>query len=121
MTNCSSLGPVEALTHSPSLRYDVKWDGAIFGLLLTTASYLQPFCEWGRSLKKQPENPWKIIGLFGSLGVEILLFIVGGAWLGRFLDDKWGSFPTWTATGLLGGMLLGGVSTFMAIRFLRKK
>ncbi|MGF7087532.1 hypothetical protein JOD24_001368 [Kroppenstedtia sanguinis] len=72
-------------------------------------------------MKNQPENPWKVIGLFGSLGTEILLFIVGGAWLGRFLDDKWGSFPTWTATGLLGGILLGGVITATAIRFFWKK
>ncbi|WP_185956174.1 AtpZ/AtpI family protein [Melghirimyces algeriensis] len=72
-------------------------------------------------MSRLPDNPWKMIGLLGSLGVELLVLIVGGAWLGRYLDDRWASFPTWTATGLLGGMLLGIISSVITIRYLWKK
>ncbi len=72
-------------------------------------------------LKNGWDHPWKIIGVLSSVGLELFLLIIGGAWIGRYFDDRLGSYPIWTAIGLVGGLLVGIISTAMAIRYLRGK
>ncbi|WP_246258537.1 AtpZ/AtpI family protein [Kroppenstedtia pulmonis] len=72
-------------------------------------------------MKKNTDNPWRMIGLISSIGVELLVFIVAGAWLGRLLDDRFQTGPLWLGIGLIAGMLVGGISATLIIRSLMKE
>ncbi|WP_169713644.1 AtpZ/AtpI family protein [Paludifilum halophilum] len=72
-------------------------------------------------MKKSTDNPWKMIGLIGSVGLEVFVLIVGGAWLGRKLDAHFQTEPVWLAVGVLGGLIIGMISAAITIRTLAKK
>ncbi|WKB35584.1 AtpZ/AtpI family protein [Terrilactibacillus sp. S3-3] len=52
---------------------------------------------------KNDDNPWRMAGMVGTLGVEIFSFIIGGAFLGRYLDEHFGFTHLWLAIGAIGG------------------
>lgn len=63
-----------------------------------------------------PENPYKTIGLIGTLGLEITAFIIGGVYLGKYLDHAFHTTPVWLIIGIFGGLILGILSALFTLR-----
>lgn len=66
--------------------------------------------------KKNSNDPWRMVGLAGTLGFEILAFILVGIWLGRYLDASFDTAPLWQAIGVIGGMLIGITSAVFTLK-----
>ena len=52
-------------------------------------------------------GPMRAVGLVSGLGFMLAAMTVLGAWLGHYLDGRWGTTPWLTLTGTLGGMGAG--------------
>ncbi len=53
----------------------------------------------------------------GTLGLMLVLPIVGGSYLGRWLDDRLpGYSQSWTLSLLLLGVLVGAVNVYLMLR-----
>ncbi|WP_107728063.1 AtpZ/AtpI family protein [Desmospora activa] len=66
-------------------------------------------------MKKNTDNPWRIMGLIGTLGLEILLFAFLGIWIGKALDERWGTEPAMLLIGIGAGLVLGFLSVIYTI------
>ncbi|TCP20252.1 putative F0F1-ATPase subunit (Ca2+/Mg2+ transporter) [Scopulibacillus darangshiensis] len=66
-------------------------------------------------MKKNTNDPWRMVGLVGTLGFEILAFILGGIWLGKRMDESFGTAPLWLAVGIIGGLLIGIASAVFTL------
>lgn len=59
-------------------------------------------------MKKPGGNlPFKEFGLYGSLGITMVLLTVGGYFLGYWLDGKLGTSPYLSLVGLFLGIAAG--------------
>ena len=67
-------------------------------------------------MKKSTDNPARMMGLMGTLGIEIAAFIIGGVYLGRYLDHQFGTEPVWLIVGIFGGMIVGIASALFTLR-----
>jgi len=54
--------------------------------------------------KERPENFWALVGQATMLGWNLVIPIVGGVLLGRYLDDMFDKEFTWTLSLLLMGV-----------------
>lgn len=70
--------------------------------------------------RKNPESPWKYIGLIGSIGLELLFLVIAGAYVGRELDERFQSEPVFLAVGIFGGLAGGILSAVLTIRRMMK-
>jgi ATP synthase protein I len=52
-------------------------------------------------------KPWKAYGRYGSVGIELVLSILIGLWLGRKGDAHFGTAPWLTLLGLVAGAYAG--------------
>jgi ATP synthase protein I len=52
----------------------------------------------------KPDNFWRLVAQASQLGWNMVIPIVGGVLLGRYLDDMFGKEFTWTLTLLLMGV-----------------
>lgn len=59
---------------------------------------------------------WVIFGIYGAVGIQLALAVVAGLFLGRTLDNKWGTTPWLTLIGLTLGFV-GGL--YNLVRILR--
>jgi F0F1-type ATP synthase assembly protein I len=66
-------------------------------------------------VKKNTDNPWRLVGLIGTLGLEILLFAFLGIWIGKMLDERWGTEPMLLLIGIGSGLGLGFLSVLYTI------
>lgn len=66
-------------------------------------------------MKKNTDNPWRLVGLIGTLGLEILLFAFLGIWVGKMLDERWGTEPMLLLIGIGSGLGLGFLSVLYTI------
>lgn len=57
-----------------------------------------------RQPEKGPDNFWTLVAQASMLGWNLIVPIVGGVLLGRYLDDRFGNEFTWTLSLLLGGV-----------------
>lgn len=70
-----------------------------------------------RSIKDTSHvSPWYLFGVVGQLGYSIALPIAGGAILGRFIDDRFGTYPRTTLSLLLLGVFVAGVGFVLTVR-----
>lgn len=60
--------------------------------------------EWKK--KQKNDATWNYLGRFGEFGFTIVIPIVGGAILGRFLDDTYGIHPRATLVLLFAGVFI---------------
>jgi len=67
-------------------------------------------------VKKNTDNPWQMMGVVGTLGLEIFLGIVGGIFLGRYLDGEFHTQPIWLVIGILGGLLIGLIGALFTLK-----
>lgn len=58
-------------------------------------------------VSKKTEDPMKMMGLIGTLGIEITAFIVGGVFLGKYLDGVYNTKPLWLSICMLSGLVIG--------------
>lgn len=70
---------------------------------------------------KRPVNSWYYFGLAGQIGFAIALPIAGGAILGSYIDRQSGSYPTYTMTLLLVGIVLSMINFVFIIRAILKR
>ena len=59
---------------------------------------------------------WITFGIYGAVGIQLALSVVGGFFLGNYLDNKWGSRPWLALAGLTIGFV-GGL--YNLVRILR--
>lgn len=59
---------------------------------------------------------WQSLGVLGMVGWPIALASVGGAWLGRYLDDRWGTGVQFTLMLLTVGVILGSFTAWKALK-----
>ncbi|MFC4619863.1 AtpZ/AtpI family protein [Camelliibacillus cellulosilyticus] len=67
-------------------------------------------------MKNSTDNPWRMAGLMGTLGFEIVAFILIGVWLGRYLDKTFNAAPVWLIVGIFGGMIIGIASALFTLK-----
>jgi len=72
-------------------------------------------------VKKSTDNPWQMIGLIGTIGMEVVLMTLGGGWLGRMLDTRWHTQPVLLITGVMMGLVLGIASAVYTIKALLRE
>lgn len=51
--------------------------------------------------KKDPI--WITFGIYSAIGFQFAIAVLAGLFLGNYLDEKWGSAPFLTLTGLIFG------------------
>ena len=61
-------------------------------------------------------GPMRAVGLAGGLGLMLGLMTVLGAWLGYYLDGRWGTAPWLTLVGTLCGMGAGFFEVVVVLR-----
>lgn len=66
--------------------------------------------------KEEKSDKLVAFGLIGELGFSIALPIVGGAVLGKLLDEKIGTSPKLTLSLIFLGMFFGGFSAYRALK-----
>jgi F0F1-type ATP synthase assembly protein I len=60
--------------------------------------------------------PWKQYGRYGSLGIELILSMAVGYYVGRWIDAKVGSTPWIALIGFLVGVYAGFRQIFRAAK-----
>jgi ATP synthase protein I len=75
----------------------------------------------GDFVKRSTDNPWKMMGIAGVLGLEVVFMAVGGGWLGWMLDERWRTRPVLLITGMLLGFILGIASVVYTIKALLRE
>jgi ATP synthase protein I len=63
---------------------------------------------------------WRSLSVLGSIGWPIALTMVGGAWLGRWLDRQWDTGVRLTLILVFVGAVLGGSVAWSIIQGTRK-
>ncbi len=66
-------------------------------------------------------NPWQIAAMIGSLGMEIIILTVGGAWLGNKLDAVWNTKPFLLLAGVIIGLAMGFFSAIYTLKAFTKE
>lgn len=61
-------------------------------------------------------NPWKAAGLIGVIGIELSLYLLGGIWLGKKLDQYFDTAPIFLIVGMALGLLIGILSIVFLIK-----
>lgn len=67
-------------------------------------------------MKNQPPSPWRALGMFGAIGMQLAVCIVAGLFAGRWLDSAMGTDPIFLITGILCGVIIGILSTILLIK-----
>lgn len=67
-------------------------------------------------VNKKTDDPLRMMGLIGTLGIEIAAFTVGGVFLGKYLDALYNTKPLWIAICVLVGLAVGIVSALYTLK-----
>lgn len=67
-------------------------------------------------MKKNTDDPWRMVGLVGTLGFEIVACIIGGIYFGRYLDETFDAEPLWLAVCAIAGLAVGIVSAYYTLK-----
>jgi len=76
---------------------------------------------WQRDLNRHSRREegdrtfWRSIRVLGSVGWPIVLATAGGAMLGHWLDDRWGTGVRWTLVLLTLGVIVGSLIAYRAL------
>ena len=65
-------------------------------------------------------RPWKEYGRYGSVGIELVLSLLVGLWLGSRGDEKFGTRPYLTILGFVVGAYAGFRSLVAAARHMQR-
>lgn len=78
------------------------------------------FSERGLTPRERKDSSWFIFGLYGAVGMQLSLAVVGGWLLGNYLDKQWNTEPWFALTGLILGFV-GGLINLLRILNWRQK
>ncbi len=59
---------------------------------------------------------WQSLGVLGMVGWPIALASVGGAWIGRYLDGRFGTGVRFTLMLLTAGAMIGSYTAWRALK-----
>jgi ATP synthase protein I len=109
------------LTTPSPFRYDRQGEFALFVYLfdasITPVSKMEDACV----NQKDNEKSWQMAAMVGAVGMEVVLLIVGGAWLGHWIDSVWKTKPIFLAIGFLLGLTIGFVSAAYTYKTVMKE
>lgn len=69
----------------------------------------------------QDKKTLRLVAMVGSMGTEVIILSVGGAWLGKLADDTWHTKPLWILIGLILGLTIGFVSAAFTLKAFLKE
>ncbi len=70
-------------------------------------------------MKPNSDDSWvKNYALYGTAGIQLVILILGGVFLGSWLDKRWQTGPWLTLLGLCSGSTVG---IYQLIRMVTKK
>jgi ATP synthase protein I len=69
-----------------------------------------------RSREPGHRSFWRSLSVLGAVGWPIVLTMVGGAWLGRWLDQQWDTGVRLTLMLVFAGAILGGSVAWSVIQ-----
>ncbi len=67
--------------------------------------------------RRSQDSPWRAIGLVSAIGVDLVVCILVGFYLGRYAMESFGGNPLWLAAGVVAGIAIGIVSVVFMITF----
>lgn len=62
------------------------------------------------------DNPWRALALVSIIGVDIVVCMLGGYWLGSYISSVMDGQTIWIAVGIVTGFFVGVVSIVFIIR-----
>jgi ATP synthase protein I len=62
--------------------------------------------------KSRMRQQWKAVGSYGTLGLEVVLSILVGLWIGQWLDGKLGTAPALSVVWFFFGLAAAGKSVW---------
>ena len=65
---------------------------------------------------RSPQSFWRSLGVLGMVGWPIALATVGGAWLGRLLDQHWHTGVRFTLMLLTLGVMMGSYTAWRTLK-----
>lgn len=68
--------------------------------------------------KKDPS--WMTFGIYGAVGIQLALAVIGGLLLGNYADQKLGTAPWLTLIGLVVGFVGGFYNLIRILRWRSK-
>ena len=71
--------------------------------------------------KSRFDDAWYYLGFVGEIGYAIALPVVGGALAGKYIDQKWSSYPRATLSLLFLGIAISVLGFIQTIRDLIKR
>lgn len=72
-------------------------------------------------MNKNHGNPWQMVAVIGTIGMEFIFLTIGGAWLGRHLDEMFQSKPICLVSGIFFGLLFGFLSAAVTLKKLMEE
>ena len=70
-----------------------------------------------RSEKRiKSDKSWYYLRVFGEIGFSIAIPIAGGAFLGKYIDSLFSTYPKATLILLLGGIAVSFITLFRAVQ-----
>jgi len=68
------------------------------------------------------KRPWKAYGRYGSVGIELVLSILIGVFVGKWIDEKYAGARGWvTIAGLVVGVYAGFRQVFRAAKQIQRE
>ncbi|MCR8645097.1 AtpZ/AtpI family protein [Paenibacillus sp. N1-5-1-14] len=61
-------------------------------------------------------NPWKAVGMVSALGIDLVVCMGLGYYLGKLMSDAAGGQPLWIVLGVVLGLIVGIVSIIVILR-----
>lgn len=61
-------------------------------------------------------NPWQVVAVIGTIGMEFIFLTIGGALLGRQLDEVFQSKPICLVIGIFLGIFFGFASAVVTLK-----
>ncbi|CAM5797343.1 AtpZ/AtpI family protein [Brevibacillus borstelensis] len=62
------------------------------------------------------DNPWRAVTLVSLIGADMAVCVIGGVYLGRYVDSLLSTKPWFLMVGLLLGLGIGVYSVYRIVR-----
>ena len=69
----------------------------------------------------QKDPLWLTFGIYGAVGFQLAIAVVGGWFLGNYLDQRWQSSPWLALSGLVIGFVGGLVNLIRILQWQQKR
>lgn len=66
--------------------------------------------------KKEHSNIWRMSSFFGLIGFSVIIPLALLIWLGTYLDAAYPTGFSWTMTGIIVGLIVGGLNAWRWIK-----